>query len=78
MASFPYTEAELKAQLADVDAAIAKVRESQKYSTGPMTLERGPYYALLRERRWLINQIMTIAAQDAGGFSNRAKFQRPS
>jgi len=73
----------LEARLVEVRAAITKVRTSQAYQSGQMSLTRGNYKQLLDEEKWILEQINIIDAQNAttggvGGTANKVTFSRPA
>jgi hypothetical protein len=79
----PYdSKATLEARLIEVRAALTKVRTSQAYQSGQVSLTRGNYKQLLDEEQWILGQINLIDSQNTssggiGGTTNKVTFQRP-
>lgn|GEM_PF-1714181 len=79
MTGFYDSRSDLATRLTTVRADIAKARKAQVAATGlGMSVTRGQLAALYEEEKWLLKQIYAIDSQSAGGFSNRAKFERPT
>lgn len=58
-------------------AALDKARNAIRYTTGGgMSLQRD-IDALIKEEKWVLDQIAKIDAATYGGIWNKAQFKRP-
>lgn len=67
----------LIARLVKVDTALDRVRTSQEWHDGRVSITRGPYSELMRERKEIIKQIDLIDAR-GGSIFNQVKFVKPT
>jgi len=70
------TLAQLQARETKILAALDKVRDSQEWRDGRMSVARGPYATLLVELADVQKKIAVVNGQGTGGAWNRAKFTR--
>ena len=74
----PYeSRTDLISRLTKVDAALDKVRSSQEWRDGRVSIVRGPYPELMKERKEIIKQIDLIDA-GSGSIFNHVKFVKPT